>query len=75
MCESPPERDLCETRDGCGVYGLIEPRMPPLSFGHFPRERGKPWSFAKVSWKGEGMCREDGCGDFDHAGINSYWIL
>ena len=29
-------------------------RDPPFSFGHFPRERGKPWRFAKVPRWGEG---------------------
>ena len=29
--------------------GLIILQTPPLSFGHFPRERGNPDSFAKVS--------------------------
>ena len=30
-------------------------RDPPLSFGHFPRERGKPEGFAKVSTCVEGI--------------------
>ncbi len=33
---------------------VCPPREPPLSFGHFPRERGKPWCFAMVSPSGRG---------------------
>ena len=35
-------------------FGLIIPQWPPLSFGHFPRERGKPDSFQGSLHKGEG---------------------
>ena len=48
---SPFLRDLCKTLFR-GVFGLIILQRPPLSFGHFPRERGKPDSFAKVSSRG-----------------------
>ena len=44
--------DLCKTLVR-GVFGLIILQRPPLSFGHFPRERGNPDSFAKVSRRGE----------------------
>ena len=39
----------------CGIIWLGSPSAPPLSFGHFPRERGKPYGFATVSAKGEGI--------------------
>ena len=39
-----------------GVEGGLDDAFrfePPLSFGRFPRERGKPKDFAKVSRAGE----------------------
>ena len=48
-----PSKDLCKTLFR-GVFGLIILQRPPLSFGHFPRERGNPDSFAKVSGQGRG---------------------
>ena len=48
-----PPRDLCTTHMD-GYCWRLSSRDPPLSFGHFPRERGKPWYFAKVSPSGRG---------------------
>ena len=38
-------------------FCLIILQRPPLSFGHFPRERGNPDSFAKVPTKGNATWR------------------
>ena len=46
-----PQGDLRNTLVR-GVVGLNIPQRPPLSFGHFPRERGNADSFAKVSQGG-----------------------
>ena len=49
-----PPKVLCTTRMD-GYCRRLSFRDPPLSFGHFPRERGKPWRFAKVSPSGRGV--------------------
>ena len=59
---------LCTTLV-CGNFGLDQTQRPPLSLGHFPRERGKPCPVAALftltlalSHRGRGdFCRGARC--------------